>query len=111
MTKSATTPPDLSTIGGRLRWAREEQGFTSSRSAAQAFGWNENTYKAHEQGERGSEGLKKDAIERYTRAFKINAEWLMLGKGPAIANKTESEWKALSPEERAKALRLVKAAS
>lgn len=111
MAKSATTPPDLSTIGGRLRWAREEQGFTSSRSAAKAFGWNENTYKAHEQGERGAEGLKKAAIERYTRAFKINAEWLMMGKGPAIADKTEGEWKALSPEERRKALRLVKAAS
>jgi len=84
MGKQATEPPDLNTIGGRLRWARELRQFPSSRSAAQAFGWNENTYKAHEQGERGKEGLKTKYVEAYTRAFKINAEWLMTGKGPAI---------------------------
>lgn len=81
MPRVATSPPDLRTQAGRLRWAREEAGYTSIRSAAIAFGFNENTYKSHEQGIRGGEGLKTAAIERYARAFKVSKAWLATGTG------------------------------
>ena len=111
MAKFSIDPPDLDTIGGRLRWAREKAHFTSARAAAQAHEWNENTYKSHEQGIRQAEGLKRKYVERYARAFKINPLWLMTGRGAAIADETDAAWQAMTPEERERAMRLVKAAS
>lgn len=81
MGRSALEPPDLTTIGGRLRWAREKKGYSSARAAAAGIGVNENTYKAHEQGERGKDGLKTKYIETYSRALGINPVWLLTGKG------------------------------
>ena len=49
-TVTSMDEPDLSTAAGRLKWARTEANFKSIRSAAKSRGWNENTYKAHEQG-------------------------------------------------------------
>jgi hypothetical protein len=84
MPKTAEAPPDLTTQGGRLRWARENAGFTSIRSAPTTFGWNENTYKAHEQGERGKEGIKPKHLEKYARAFKVDLTWLTYGTGSPL---------------------------
>jgi len=84
MPKVALSPPDLRNQAGRLRWARERAGFTSIRAAALGFGWNENTYKSHEQGIRGSEGLKTKHIERYARAFGVSEAWLATGKGDPL---------------------------
>jgi hypothetical protein len=81
MPKVAAAPPDLNTQAGRLRWARELAGYTSIRSAAIAFGFNENTYKSHEQGIRGAEGLKQKHVKKYARAFRISEAWLATGKG------------------------------
>lgn len=81
MPKVAAAPPDLQTQAGRLRWAREEAGYTSIRAAALAFGWNENTYKSHEQGIRGAEGIKTKHLNRYARGFKVSEAWLATGKG------------------------------
>jgi hypothetical protein len=81
MAKSASSPPDLNTQHGRLRWSRERAGYTSIRAAAFAFGWNENTYKSHEQGIRQAEGLKTKHLERYARAFKVSQAWLATGMG------------------------------
>ncbi len=109
MAKFSTEPPDLTTIGGRLRWAREKAHFTSARSAATANDWNENTYKSHEQGLRQAEGLKKQYVERYCRAFHVNPLWLMTGKGPAKRDAAEAAWQEMTPEERERAIRLSKA--
>jgi hypothetical protein len=84
MARVASQPPDLSTQHGRLRWARERAGFTSSRSAAAAFDWNENTYKSHELGIRQAEGLKTRHLERYARAFQVSQAWLATGKGDPL---------------------------
>lgn len=81
MAKTATAPPDLSTQAGRLRWAREAAGFSSIRAAALAREWNENTYKSHEQGIRGADGIKPRHLEKYARAFKVDLTWLTFGTG------------------------------
>jgi hypothetical protein len=65
----------------RLKQAREQAGFKHATDAARAFGWNEITYRAHETGGRG---LRKDAAERYARAFRRPVEWLLWGKGKPI---------------------------
>lgn len=84
MPRVALSPPDLNTQHGRLRWARERAGYTSIRSAALAFGFNENTYKSHEQGIRQAEGLKTKHLAKYARAFKISEAWLATGKGDPV---------------------------
>jgi hypothetical protein len=109
MAKQAAGPPDLKTIGGRLRLARENAGYSSSRGAAVANGWNENTYKSHEQGERQKDGLKTEYVEKYARAFRVNPYWLMTGNGPTTRDEVEQTWQSMSPEERTKALRLLRA--
>ena len=87
MGRQAAEPADLETIGGRLRWAREQYvtpdggRLSSSRAAARFFGWPENTYKSHEQGERQVKALKYDHAEKYARAYNITVEWLVLGRG------------------------------
>jgi hypothetical protein len=92
MAKVALSPPDLKAQHGRLRWARENAGYTSIRAAAIAFGFNENTYKSHEQGIRQAEGLKTRHLEKYARAFKVSQAWLATGKGdPFLPDLTTDE--------------------
>lgn len=55
-------------------------GYESAAAAARAFGWNSNTYRAHEG---GFNGLKKAAAEKYGAAFKVKPEWLMFGEAGA----------------------------
>ncbi|HEV2557280.1 MAG TPA: S24 family peptidase [Microvirga sp.] len=62
----------------RLQEARKRAGFDNPTDAARAFGWNEVTYRSHENGTRG---LKPPIAERYGRAFKINPGWLLTGHG------------------------------
>jgi hypothetical protein len=81
MAKTALAPPDLRTQAGRVRWAREAAGFSSARAAAENFEWNENTYKSHEQGIRGKDGIKPRHLEKYARAFNVSPEWLAFGRG------------------------------
>ena len=76
----ALLPPDIKTQPGRLRAARELQ-FSSMRSAANEFGWNENTYKSHELGIRRGGSLSEAAARKYARAFHVNASWLLTGQG------------------------------
>lgn len=106
MAKTATLPPDLSTVSGRLRWARERAGFTSIRAAAIANGWNENTYKSHEQGIRQAEGLKEKHARKYARAFKVSLAWLSFGIGDPDPRET-AEGAALSRAEQALLAQLV----
>lgn len=114
MPKSPALPPDLSTQHGRLRWARERyvspmgETLGSPRAAANRFGWNENTYKSYENGERGKKGIPIEAVKTYAKTFKVNAAWILTGQGSPLG---KDELDDLTPEERAKALRLYKAAS
>jgi len=62
----------------RLIEARKASGLGGVRKVSKAFGWNENTYKAHEQG-RSSFGIV-DA-RKYAKAFGVSAQWLFMGEG------------------------------
>lgn len=54
------------------------RGFESPTDAAQAFGWPEVTYRAHENGGRG---IKPTVAERYAKALRVKASWILLGDG------------------------------
>ena len=66
----------------RLAIARRNAGFENATEAARAFAWNENTYRSHENGERG---LRLAIAERYARAFDASAAWLLTGEGASDA--------------------------
>lgn len=75
-------------IHERLAAARLEAGYQTASEAARAYGWNENTYRSHENGERG---LKHDVIAKYARAFgvsyayiAIDEKWGMPHEGNAL---------------------------
>lgn len=115
MPRTYQSPPDLNTPGGRLRWARETWAAKnlhplSMRAAAAHFGWPQNTYKAHEQGKRGAEGLKESTAKKYAKAFGVRVEWLMTGLGSPVKPSVDDEWAKKTAEERDLALRLLEAA-
>lgn len=56
----------MDTPGDRLRKLRLQKGYLNAVEAARAFGWNENTYKSHENGERG---IKPSIAQKYAAAF------------------------------------------
>lgn len=62
----------------RLQEAREKAGFKQTVDAARAYGWGVSTYVSHENGTRG---LRPDTAEKYAKAFKVPAEWILYGKG------------------------------
>jgi len=63
----------------RLRRARTAAGFATAAEAAARFGWNENTYKSHENGTRN---LKPDVVERYASALGVTPAWIQFGASP-----------------------------
>ena len=65
----------------RLQAARLRAGFTEATDAARAFGWNENTYRSHENGVRG---LKPEVASRYAKRLKVSAGWLLTGEGTMV---------------------------
>lgn len=71
----------------RLVQARQRAGLTSAAAAAAQFGWNVNTYKAHES---GRNGFETGDAKKYALAFRANVAWLELGvgspDGPMIAS-------------------------
>lgn len=62
----------------RLRDARIKAGYDNATDAAKAYSLGVSTYISHENGTRG---LKPDVAERYAKAFRVPAEWLLYGKG------------------------------
>ncbi|KQT54592.1 hypothetical protein ASG43_03130 [Aureimonas sp. Leaf454] len=64
-------------IADRLKEARAKRGFTSPREAARELGWNENTYKSHENAIRG---IPLDELGKYAKAFRVSPEWLAFGR-------------------------------
>lgn len=61
----------------RLRRARIDAGYQSAQAAADAFGWPIAAYRHHENGTRGFDFA---TAQRYGKAFKVQAAWLM-GEG------------------------------
>lgn len=62
----------------RLVEARLRTNLGGIRKVSKIFGWNENTYKAHE---KGQNGFSSAAARRYAKAFKVSVDWLYLGTG------------------------------
>jgi SOS-response transcriptional repressor LexA len=65
-------------VHDRLRQARIAAGYEKSVDAARAFGWNEVTYRAHENGTRG---LTRTTISKYAKVFRVPVAWLLTGEG------------------------------
>lgn len=74
-----TTPAD------RLRRLRIAKGFPTAAEAAKAFGWNEHTYKSHENGIRG---IRLEAARKYALAFASSAAHILTGAngGDAVSS-------------------------
>jgi phage repressor protein C with HTH and peptisase S24 domain len=63
----------------RLRHARLEKGFDTAASAADAFGWNRNTYASNEN---GNAPFSYRRAKEYAAAFGVGPEWLYDASGP-----------------------------
>jgi SOS-response transcriptional repressor LexA len=79
----------------RLEQARIAAGFEDAKSAARFFGWKYDTYAQHENGTRGI----VRAAERYARALKVSAAWLLTGEGngPLAQSNTQGLTKSSAP--------------
>lgn len=57
----------------RLRQARQDKGFETAAAAADAFGWNRNTYASNEN---GNAPFSYRRAKDYAAAFGVSPEWL-----------------------------------
>ena len=64
----------------RLRAARLEAGFETAAAAAEAFGWNRNTYASNEN---GNADFSYRRARIYAEAFAVRPEWLYEETGAA----------------------------
>jgi SOS-response transcriptional repressor LexA len=71
----------------RLRALRIKKGYSTAADAAKAFGWNEHTYKSHENGMRG---IRPDAARKYAAALGSTPAYI-LGVGGSSGNGAESK--------------------
>lgn len=70
----------------RLQQARKKAGFIGPTEAAEAYGWRTVTYTSHENGTRG---LRPEVAQRYAKAFRVPAEWLLYGRNSSSRVKPE----------------------
>lgn len=73
--------------GDRLRELRIKKGFATAADAARAYGWNENTYKSHENAERG---IKPHVARKYASAYGTTAGYILTGEGDGSLRKIET---------------------
>ena len=67
----------------RLRQARLDAGHETAAAAAEAFGWNRNTYASNEN---GNAPFSYRKAKDYAAAFGVSAEWLYDAAGPVRAS-------------------------
>jgi transcriptional regulator with XRE-family HTH domain len=63
----------------RLRESRQASGFETASAAADAFGWNRNTYASNEN---GNAAFSYRRAKEYAAAFGVRPEWLYDATGP-----------------------------
>lgn len=68
---------EVSSPSARLKAARIAARYDSAPAAAAAMGIPEQTYMAHENGNRSF----RRAVERYAKFFRVAPEWLLFGNG------------------------------
>jgi len=66
----------MSTAADRLRALRIRKGYATATDAAKAFGWNEHTYKSHENGIRG---IRIEAARKYAFAYGSTPAHILTG--------------------------------
>ena len=64
--------------GERLKQARLRADTGGVKATADRFGWDRNTYKAHDS---GRNGFDPATAIKYAKAFGVSANWLMFGTG------------------------------
>ena len=64
--------------GERLKQARLRANTGGVKATADRFGWDRNTFKAHDS---GRNGFDPATALKYARAFGVSANWLMFGTG------------------------------
>lgn len=84
----------MKTYPERLKWAREQKGFTEATEAAEALGMKPPTYLAHENGSRG--GARR--AERYSQFFGVDLHWLLTGRGTPFGNRIQREYDLLDAD-------------
>lgn len=67
----------------RLRQARLDAGYETAAAAAEAFGWNRNTYASNEN---GNAPFSYRKAKDYAAAFGVSPEWLYDAAGPVRAS-------------------------
>lgn len=80
---------DLSSEGGRLRWARIRAGYTTAESAAKAARVNPVSFRAYENNQHG---YSKHAVG-FARKFGVPVEWLLEG-GAMVPDVSPSQERA-----------------
>jgi transcriptional regulator with XRE-family HTH domain len=75
-------PPASDGRAARLRQARLDRGFETAAAAADAFGWNRNTYASNEN---GNAPFSYRRAKEYAAAFGVGADWLYDASGPAAS--------------------------
>lgn len=70
----------------RLRLARTHKGFETAAAAAEAFGWNRNTYTSNEN---GNAPFSYRKAKEYAAAFGVRPEWLYDASGTMSATRVE----------------------
>lgn len=71
----------------RLRQARLAAGFDTAAAAAEAHGWNRNTYASNENGNAPYSWRRS---REYAAAFGVRPEWLYDAQGPALETGADS---------------------
>ena len=72
--------------GPRLRQARMAKGFDTAAAAADAFGWNRNTYGSNEN---GNAPFSYRRAKEYAAAFGVRPEWLYDAAGAMLPASVE----------------------
>src|ERR1700754_2262230 len=76
-----TSPSGMDGRAQRLRQARQDKGFETASAAADAFGWNRNTYVSNEN---GNAPFSYRRAKDYAAAFGVSPEWLYDAAGPML---------------------------
>jgi hypothetical protein len=85
----------MSEMAKRLREARINARYLSASAAARAHGWRTSTYIAHENGQNDFDAGQ---AQEYAKAFKTDAEWLILGRARHVSG-IDAELRQLPPED------------
>lgn len=69
-------------IGERLRQKRLAAGFASASEAARRYGWNENTYRSHENTTRN---VPRKWLLAYAKVYNVSLAWLTTGSEESLS--------------------------